>query len=67
MPSSRVATSPVRADTSPAYADKLDYTKYPGDFTVSTMVNPIAVQHDKVKHYDLPEFPNKIGQTYASQ
>ncbi len=51
----------------PAYADKLDYDAYPGDFTVSTMANPIAVQHDKVKHYDLPEFPNKIGQTYTSQ
>lgn len=49
-----------------AYADKLDYTKYPGDFTVSSIVNPIAVNH-LIKHYVLPVFPNKIGQTYKPQ
>ena len=47
------------------YADKLDYSQYPGDFKIYSIVNPKTVSHSKATDYDLFLFNNEIvGQPY---
>ncbi len=49
----------------PSYANKLDYTQYPGDFKIYSIVNPKTVSHNKAADYDLFQFSNEIvGQPY---
>ena len=51
-----------------AYADKLDYSQYPGDFKIYSIVNPRSVSHNKATDYDLFRFESEIvGKTYVSK
>lgn len=51
----------------PAYANKLDYTQYPGDFKIYSIINPKSVSHNRGKDYDLFQFSSQIvGKTYVA-